>query len=143
MGFSWANAGATLTTAALTSALTGAPAAPAQARADAFPCGAPFEVTIGRDVHTVQKCPDWSDSGRIEVYADTSVDSGAVGEVSVAGDQWYECGRQGGSVYLSGGDVGNDWWARTRANTGRWGYVSQLYFKGGGNFEPDAGLRRC
>jgi hypothetical protein len=140
MGFSWASAGTALATAAATtSALTGS----AQARADAFPCGALFEVTIGQDVHTVQMCPDWHDSGRIEVYADTSVDSGVVGEIAVAGDHWYECGRQGDALYLSGGDVGNDWWARTMADTGRWGYVSQLYFKGGGDFEPDAGLRRC
>jgi hypothetical protein len=140
MGISWASAGACLAAAAvMTSGLAGS----AQARTDAFPCEAPFEHTIGRDVYTVQVCPDWSDSGQISVYADTSMESGVVGEIKAAGDDWYECGRQGDQVNLAGTEVVNDWWARTMADNGRWGYVTQLNFKGGGNFEPDAGLRRC
>jgi hypothetical protein len=46
-------------------------------------------------------------------------------------------------------NVVNDWWGYTRADiAGRapfsdgWGYVPEVYFKGGDNFVPDAGLPR-
>ena len=34
----------------------------------------------------------------------------------------------------------NVWWASTRADDGAWGWVSEVYFKGGDENDPDAGL---
>lgn len=37
----------------------------------------------------------------------------------------------------------NYWWAATMADNDTWGYVSEVYFRGGGNDQPDGGLREC
>lgn len=35
---------------------------------------------------------------------------------------------------------GNAWWARTMADNGEWGYVPEVYFAGGLNWEADGNL---
>lgn len=37
----------------------------------------------------------------------------------------------------------NRWWAYTRSAEGTWGWVPEVYFRGGDDDEGDAGLRRC
>ncbi|HEY3003901.1 MAG TPA: hypothetical protein VGJ44_16270 [Kribbellaceae bacterium] len=34
----------------------------------------------------------------------------------------------------------NNWWAWTMADNGQWGWVSEVYFSGGDNYEADGGL---
>ncbi|MEO3869337.1 hypothetical protein ABGB18_10945 [Nonomuraea sp. B12E4] len=146
MGFSWRTAStaaalvATLV-ATLVAAWGGGLAGPAWARADDSPCGVPFERVIDGEAHTVQICPDWSPDGRIPVHA-TVRDTRVVGHIEAAGDDWYACGLKGRRHALGNGRL-NDWWAKTMADNGTWGYVSQVYFRGGGNLEPDRGLLRC
>ncbi|SDH51217.1 hypothetical protein [Nonomuraea jiangxiensis] len=142
MTFSMRAAGAVVGTAVGTVAvLTGSLTGSARARADDFPCGVPFERVIDGEAHTVQICPDWAPDGRIPVHA-TVRDIRVVGHIEAAGDDWYACGLKGRRHALGNGRV-NDWWAKTMADNGAWGYVSQLYFRGGGNLEPDRGLLRC
>jgi hypothetical protein len=138
VGSSWwrpAAAGAVLVAATVVS--------PAQARADAFPCGPGFEKRISGVPHRVQICEERSGDGSIDVYASASMESGVVGHIAIAGDDWYECQLKGGMANLGGGELINDWWARTMADDGRWGYVSELYFKGAESMRPDGGLRYC
>ena len=40
----------------------------------------------------------------------------------------------------SGTTYGNYWWAYTVSDEGPKGWVSEVYFKGGTNYEADAGL---
>ncbi|NRQ40026.1 hypothetical protein HII36_50615 [Nonomuraea sp. NN258] len=134
------SAGTALVAAAALAASLGGPA---QARADAHPCGEPYPHEVGGTVHTVQICPDWAPDGRIPVYSTVQESSGEiVGYIEAAGPDWYECGLRGDDYDALEGVV-NDWWAGTMADNGAWGYVSQVYFRGGGNWEPDANLRRC
>ncbi|WP_219471598.1 hypothetical protein [Nonomuraea rhizosphaerae] len=128
-----------VTAAALVTALGG----PALARADDRPCGPEFGKEIGGTIYTVQICPDWAPTGGIPVYSTPHQESAEiVGRVNAAGDDWYECATRGDDYDAEEGLV-NDWWAQTMADNGRWGYVSQVYFQGGDNWEPDAGLRGC
>ncbi|MDP4500425.1 hypothetical protein [Nonomuraea turcica] len=120
---------------ALAGLATAAPAAQAAA-GDAQPCGRQYQHN-GR---TVQNCPDWSPSGSIPVYA-SPAKGRIVGTINPAGGDWYLCQKTGAS-YERGG-YRNYWWASTMADNNQWGYVSEVYFRGGGNNEPDAGLRTC
>ncbi|MGW4962971.1 hypothetical protein ACWEPL_37625 [Nonomuraea sp. NPDC004186] len=106
------------------------------AAGDASPCGKPFRH--GDD--TVQNCPDWSPSGSIPVY-ESPAKGKIVGYIDPAGDDWYLCEKAGASYTL--GSYRNYWWAATMADNDRWGYVSEVYFRGGGNDESDGGLREC
>jgi hypothetical protein len=49
-------------------------------------------------------------------------------------DQWGTARN-----YYLGGYV-NNWWATTLADNGRYGWVPEVYFRGGEDFEADAGL---
>src|SRR6185312_17563346 len=37
----------------------------------------------------------------------------------------------------------NDWWAKTLSDDNHWGWVPEVYFRGGDNDEADPGLPRC
>jgi hypothetical protein len=89
----------------------------------------------------VQNCPEWGDRvavrGANAAYAEVPVK----GWIAVPGDDWYVCQLKG-STLGSGGSY-NNWWALTMADNGEVGWVNQLYFRGGGDYEPDAALRHC
>ncbi len=36
-----------------------------------------------------------------------------------------------------------DWWAYTKADNGRWGWVPEMFFVGGDNMDPDRKLAMC
>ncbi|MFI7703123.1 hypothetical protein [Nonomuraea sp. NPDC049480] len=117
--------------------ILGAAAPAAQATAgDAQPCGRPHQHN-GR---LVQNCPDWSPSGRIPVYASPAKGT-PIGYINPAGTDWYVCEKPGGPYAL--GDYQNFWWALTMADNDKWGFVNEVYFRGGGNNQPDGGLREC
>lgn len=121
------------------SASTAAAAAPGTAAADEHPCGARF--THSRLNISVQNCPDWAPA-QIPVFAGVSTDTANVGSIDPAGNDWYRCQAQGES-YSHPFGYENNWWARTMADNGRWGWVNQVFFRGGANNEPDANLARC
>ena len=116
---------------------------PAANAADNAPCGAQWWHS-GYQVY-VQTCPDWSPPkyGVIPVYEYPSARPGQrkVGEIDPAGSDWYVCGLKGDSYGFDG--FQNDWWALTVADNGQTGYVNQVFFRGGDNYEPDANLVRC
>ena len=120
----------------------------AAAAADGSPCRAAVQhATFG----PVQYCPLWMPSrGTIPVH---HLDGGRVteaGRIVKAGSvNWFVCqtDRVGGRA-VRHRDAAypaytNVWWARTLSDTGAWGWTSEVYFSGGGNDEPDGGLRRC
>jgi len=56
--------------------------------------------------------------------------------------------RQTGSIARLGGiykygELENDWWAYTMADNSKRGWMNEVYFKGGNNNEPDAGIINC
>ncbi|WP_285496887.1 hypothetical protein [Actinomadura sp. NBRC 104425] len=88
----------------------------------------------------VQYCP--LSRGNVPVYAGRKQESGIIGYLRKGGSaNWflgYQC--RDGTIRL--GRLANDWWAAAKADNGRLGWVPEIYFAGGGNFEPDAGLLR-
>jgi hypothetical protein len=115
-----------------------ATAAPASA-SDGSPCG----PGVGYNGWWVQYCPDWSPNNSIPVHRDPSARSPTVGSIYAPGDDWYVCQKRvPGSVYALG-RYRSDVWAWTLSDNGRWGWVSEVYFRGGGNFDADARLRAC
>lgn len=110
-------------------------AAPAHA-VDNYPCGAQWwHSGVGQ---YVQYCPDWAPDNQIPVLNSSW---GVEGYINAPGNDWYVCQSVGGTYTL--GSYSNDKWAWTMADNGRWGWVSEVYFRGGNNFEADAGLRWC
>ncbi|MBF8186059.1 hypothetical protein ITP53_09935 [Nonomuraea sp. K274] len=129
----------TFALAALAAAAPSAQAAQAAAQsvqADGSPCGPQYQHN-GR---TVQNCPDWSPSGSIPVYGSNAKGT-VVGYIDPAGTDWYVCEVTGASHTV--GEYRNYWWALTMADNHKWGYVSEVYFRGGGNDQDDGGLREC
>ncbi|MEO3802290.1 hypothetical protein [Nonomuraea sp. B1E8] len=121
---------------AFTLGLLSAIAPAAQAAGDGQPCGKAYK----HGTYQVQNCPDWSPSGSIPVYKSARKGT-IVGYINPAGNDWYLCEKVGARYEL--GRYHNYWWAATMADNNRWGYVNEVYFRGGGNDEPDAGLRTC
>ncbi|NUW39291.1 hypothetical protein [Nonomuraea rhodomycinica] len=116
-----------------------AQASTTRALADAYPCGPQFWKP-GPNVY-VQFCPDWAPDDSIPVHANRDQTSPIVGYIYAPGDDWYQCGYTGTQQTAHGAT--NYWWALTTADNGRIGWVNQIYFRGGGDNEPDATLRIC
>jgi hypothetical protein len=118
---------------------------PAAASAgDDRPCTAPFHhATHG----PVQYCPLWMPSkGYVPVHALASGKPVEIGRLDEAGSaNWFICQlNYPGIRYTAPGTrYSNTWWALTVSDDGHKGWVSEVYFSGGANDEPDAGLRRC
>lgn len=111
-------------------------AATAQAR-DLSPCGKPF-----RDGQRMkQYCPLWRD--HVPVY-NGKEELRIVGYLNEGGwNNWFYAdigSRRLGRVDLAG--HWNGWWAATKADNGKLGYVNQVYFQGGTDDEADAGMKR-
>jgi len=110
--------------------------------ADDRPCGAEFWHS-GEGVY-VRYCPDWSPNGRIPVMKNyTGGVNSPVGQMDHSGSHtnWYHCQAYGDRTTVNG--YYNNWWALTMADNGRWGWVNEVYFQGGGNNEPDGNLPIC
>ncbi|MFI1394330.1 hypothetical protein [Streptomyces sp. NPDC020681] len=126
--------------AALSAVLVAAPTASAY---DGSPCHSPTNrqltnpyngLTLNQEV---KYCPLWR--GNVPVYAGRDANSAVVGYLTYGGSSnWFVYEKQGGTVSLSGGV--NNWWASTLADNGQWGWVPEVYFSGGDNYESDAGL---
>lgn len=123
---------------AATVAMLLATAGPAAA-ADNSPCARPQVVRLG---HWVQYCPLWR--ANVPVYANPDQGNSApvVGTLIQGGSANWFVGDHYRSNYVSGSYY-NHWWAYTLADNGRWGWVPEVYFSGGGNDETDAGLYLC
>jgi hypothetical protein len=111
--------------------------------ADNVPCGAPWWHS-GHGI-TVQTCPDWAPNNWIPVYNGTQYGASVVGHIYAPGGDWYVCQLQGATANMSYGGVNyaNNWWAQSRADNGQWGWVPEIFFQGGNNYERDAALRLC
>ncbi|MEZ5120723.1 MAG: hypothetical protein R2736_03950 [Solirubrobacterales bacterium] len=126
--------------------------APAAQAHDDHPCGAPYwhDITAWypwggfyRTHHgTVQRCP--LVSGRIPVYEAPRRNARTIGWL-VGGDsrnwffeQWPAC-----SLAESVPNHGhfNHWWAETVADNLQWGYVNEVFFRGGVDYEGDGALK--
>ncbi|MFB9368562.1 hypothetical protein [Kitasatospora albolonga] len=134
----------------LTAAVTGLAAlaavlvsAPGAAAYDGSPCHSPTQRNLTNpynghtSTETVTYCPLWR--GNVPVYATRDLNSGVVGYLVYGGSSnWFVFEKQGATVNL-GGAV-NNWWASTLADNGKWGWVPEVYFSGGDNYEDDRGL---
>lgn len=113
---------------------------------DAYPCyGEWWHSGVQR---TVQTCPDWGPTNgpwgdkQIPVYDLNTLQ--VIGKIYAPGDDWYECQAQ--ITWLDPYKYGayyNDHWAHTMADNGRWGWVPEVFFRGGGNMDSDRKLRYC
>jgi hypothetical protein len=109
---------------------------PSAAAEDESPCG----YTYQHQGWTVQDCPLWR--GNVPVYDWYGSDPRVVGYLDYGGwANWFVCHRVG-STYVFAGHM-NNWWALTMADNGRWGWVPEVFFAGGEDFDPDRGLVRC
>lgn len=105
-------------------------AVPAASAHDSYPCG---PVRNGHQV-----CQMWR--GNVPVL---NTNWHVVGHLWNASGNWFVCQQRGGTYHVPGTSYYNNWWAYTLSDDGGWGWVSEAYFKGGNNYERDAGLRSC
>ncbi|MGW6276891.1 hypothetical protein [Kribbella sp. NPDC055071] len=105
---------------------------------DSKPCGPVWQHPQHGPVQT---CPDWAPDLNVPVFP-TAFPGTPVGYMRAANNNWYQCQLQTSGEYYLGASH-NDWWARTEADNGIWGWVPEVYFQGGGNDEPDGALARC
>jgi hypothetical protein len=115
-------------------------------QADAYPCGNPwYHSGVGLYVQT---CPDWAPANsqygayRYPVFA-TPWDRTVVGTIYAPGADWFVCDAKFVDAPYHAHGYANDWWAFTMADNGEWGWVPEVYFKGGNNWEPDSRLALC
>jgi hypothetical protein len=127
--------------------LTGA--GPAQA-ADDKPCLPPYDEP-GYGI--VQKCPIFVPKrGHVPVHGFNGTAPVEVSRLVAGGTaNWFVCQtdqpeRIVPDRYIDADypQLVNRWWAKTQGDgSATWGWVNEIYFSGGLNDEPDAGLRRC
>jgi hypothetical protein len=112
---------------------------PSALAADDAPCGPPFQ----HGGLAVQTCPLWR--GDAPVYQfQNGAPVGEAGRLVEGGSaNWFVCQFQFVNQPYSLGSYTTNWWAYTMADNGQWGWVPEVYFSGGGNFEADAGLAPC
>jgi hypothetical protein len=125
-------------------------AAPAASAADSSPCLEPYDEPNGNG--RVQKCPVWMPArGYIPVHDVRGGQPVEIGRFHFAGTAyWFVCQdtTPGGITPAAYRDpdhpnIWNRWWALTRLDDGRWGWVNEMYFAGGGNDEPDGAFKYC
>ncbi len=132
---------AALAVIALVVAMTPLLTTPANAY-DGSPCHTPVNRTLSWNGYTypnttTKYCP--LTSGTIPVYEWSSTGAPVVGYL-VGGDSrnWFI--NQKKSNYAARGQYWNTHWASTMADNGRYGWVPEIYFRGGNNDEADRGL---
>jgi hypothetical protein len=124
-------------------------AAPASA-SDAFPCGPQQRASWAPG--PVQKCdlgnPYAHD--RIPVYANPVAHAKGTPKPAAAGylqgtsNQYFVCqSRFPNASYYHPKGWRNVWWAYTKSDDHKWGWVPEVFFRGGDDNEADAGLRPC
>jgi hypothetical protein len=88
----------------------------------------------------IRYCPLWRD--RVPVRASRSGRAPIVGYLNLGGTaNWFVYQMRGDRQTLpTSPPVWNRWWASTKADNGRWGWVNEVFFSGGDNGEPDRGL---
>lgn len=122
--------------------ITGLAALPQAAQAyDAYPCHSPRERTFNHQGHNwkveVRTCPLWR--GNVPVYKYRSPSAPIVGYLKYGGNaNWFVLERKAVAYNLGG--AWNDWWASTMADNYQWGWVPEVFFSGGDNWEQDRGL---
>ncbi len=120
--------------AGLLLALTAIGTPGASAQDDDAPCG-PVQDFNGIDA---QICPLWRDNVPVLFDGET------VGQLDEGGSaNWFICESKFPGAVEQDGALKNDWWAITKADNGEIGWVSEVWFEGGDNFKPDAGLKSC
>src|SRR5215212_3473531 len=122
-----------------------ATAEPARA-ADDYPCLAPQDQPWAAQV---QLCPLTSplSNGWVPVYRDPVANPPGSAPPQPAGwlhgtaNQHFVCERpHTGAVYYHPRGWRNYWWAYTLSDDGVWGWVPEVFFRGGLDDEPDGGL---
>ncbi len=138
-----------LAAAAVAAVALGAGAAPATA-ADPTPCGK--EVTFPETGLTMQSCPLTSPlAAGVPVYTTPVPNPAGATPPAPAGwmknivNRYFECDQRfpNAVYYHPTGGWRNVWWAKTIGDGGVTGWVPEVFFDGGANDEPDAGLRAC
>lgn len=124
--------------------------------ADSYPCGATKKVSWSTEL--VQPCPlsgAVDSRGWIPVYAEPipnprgSAPPPPAGWLQGTSGKYFVCERYfTNAVYYHPGGWRNYWWGYTRSDEGVWGWVPEVFFRGGLDDEPDgvtvdAGLRGC
>jgi hypothetical protein len=138
--------------AVLAATVASATFADSAAAVDSQPCGA--AVFKSWSAEKVQPCPlaaPLPPNGWVPVYREpVAVAPGATaptpdGWLHGTTDQYFVCdARVPDASYTHPNGWRNDWWAYTQADgSDLWGWVPEVFFAGGANDEPDAGLRRC
>lgn len=128
-----------------------ASAAPA-AEADLYPCGS--QVSVPWSAEPVQPCPLTSPTGANEgfpLYQEPVANPAGATPPNPADwiygttNKYFVCHQQfpNATFYHPATGWFNSWWAYTRSAAGVWGWVSEVFFKGGSNDESDYGLRAC
>jgi hypothetical protein len=107
---------------------------------DSYPCGKQYIKRIENVNYSVQNCDDWTPDPRklIPVYNRKAQNATVVGYIYQPGPDWYLYQELGASYTLNG--YRHNWWAMTMADNGNWGWVSEVYFKGGSNNVRDGCL---
>jgi Cutinase len=133
--------GALLTASVLVAALSPV-VSPGLARAnDGSPCGARSTRTVGTTI-TTQYCPIYVPARLGYVPVVSFSPAGVVGRILHGGSvNWFLCQARGARA--GEGADHNVWWALTLSDDLHRGWVSEVYFHGGGQDEPDGGLRAC
>lgn len=124
---------------AMTAAMTTYGTSPALA-ADSAPCGGQFTHHTAAYGNKVQHCPLWRSN--VPVDASGVQPPRKIGSLVHGGStNWFVCQATG--YELKYGSYRNKWWAFTESDQGKWGWVNEVYFSGGGNNQPDSRLRHC
>lgn len=113
---------------------------PPASAADAAPCRPSYQLPSGL---SVQDCPLWR--GNVPVYRfENGQVAEEVGRLNLGGTaNWFECQFQFTNEPYSFNGATNNWWAYTMADNGQWGWVPEVFFEGGDDFEADSGLALC
>jgi hypothetical protein len=136
---------------ALAAAVAAVDPAPAEAT-DSYPCGKEVSATWTTD--PVQPCPLTDPLPPYcvyPVYAQPvpSPEGGPIPETDgwlvCTETQYFVCDKAFPDAIFTHPERGwrNYWWALTRTKDGVWGWVPEVFFRGGDPFEPDYGLRFC
>jgi Prokaryotic phospholipase A2 len=125
--------------------------APLKRSDDAYPCGA--RVHVRWDSALDQQCPltgALREPGGywVPAYAKATAEGRAavtpIGWLHSTSGQYFRCQARFARDYVHPRTGWrNDWWAYAKTDDGHWWWVPEVYFHGGSNDQPDAGLVTC